>query len=101
VIYYSNKALSSQRPFHKSVENPSDQNKESWNLDQDKESTHRRSFARFVESNVCSQATYLAQYKEDFVRNEDGIGKSWPFKHTMLKLAVKGGGGWQSRGVTN
>jgi hypothetical protein len=63
--------------------------------------THRRSFARFVESNVCSQATYLAQDKEDFVRNEDGIGKSRPFTQTMLKLAVKGGGGWQSRGVTN
>jgi hypothetical protein len=29
VIYYSNKALSNQRPFHKSVENPRDQNKES------------------------------------------------------------------------
>ena len=29
VIYYSNKALSKQRPFHKAVENPCDQNKES------------------------------------------------------------------------
>ena len=33
VIYYSNKALSNQRPFHKSVENPLDHNKDfSFNL---------------------------------------------------------------------
>jgi hypothetical protein len=33
VIYYSNKALSNQSPFHKSVKNPLDQNKDfSFNL---------------------------------------------------------------------
>ena len=42
-----------------------------------------------------------SQDKEDFLRNEDGIGKSRPFTQTMLKLPVKGGGGWQNRGVTN
>jgi hypothetical protein len=47
---------------------------------------------------------YLAQDKENVVRNEDGIGKSRPFIQIMLKWAVKEGEGewgrWQSRGVT-
>jgi hypothetical protein len=56
-IYYSNKALSNQRPFHKSGKKSRDQNKESSSNSQ----TDRRSLARFVESNVYTQVISRGQ----------------------------------------
>ena len=53
MINYSNKALSNQRPFPKSGENPRDQNKE----------FSSNSQTRFVESNVCTQANDIEDFK--------------------------------------